>query len=245
MISSPLHGNNNNNSGYATPKGKGGATTTTTLLRSPNNSLSSPNSRSGSAALSSPTHRRDVVVVNPTAFGKYIPSQVTMETAKLVAQVANIASEDWARLYEFHHVMWPTPTKPPNQQGVNNNNISNRNSNNLSTPNGSPKTEDLSSSYNTMDSLSRAAVQDLLAEHKSSLLISVGHESSCFGTSLNPPSERSSSNGGSTSTSIGVWPKILNQCAAMLDTKGIGECYTSYLVLCCVVLQNGRMINWK
>ena len=38
---------------------------------------------------------RDMVVVNPSAFGTHLPSSVTLETAKLVAQVAHIPSEDW------------------------------------------------------------------------------------------------------------------------------------------------------
>ena len=179
----------NASTSFATPKtNKYGSTNKN------NNLLASPNSHATRLKLTSPTHRRDVVVVNPTAFGKYIPSQVTMETAKLVAQVANIASEDWARLYEFHHVMWPAPTKASSsREGA--------------------TAEDLASSYNTMDSLSRAAVQDLLAEHKSSMLISLGHESSCFGISTN----------GEGHSSVGVWPKIMNQCAAMLETKGVGE----------------------
>ena len=181
------------NDQFATPQGKKPATLETT-----------PNSISNPSRLMSPTHRRDVVVVNPTAFGKYIPSQVTMETAKLVAQVANIASEDWARLYEFHHVMWPTPTKSRESQNTV-----------LGSPQG--KAEDLASSYNTMDSLSRAVVQDLLAEHKSSLLISLGHESSCFGTTFDGTNEKP------TVCSIGLWPKIMNQCAAMLETKGVGK----------------------
>jgi hypothetical protein len=50
---------------------------------------------------------RDLVVVNPTAFGRFIPSQVTMETAKLVAQIAHIQTEDWARIFRFHQVLWP------------------------------------------------------------------------------------------------------------------------------------------
>ncbi len=48
-----------------------------------------------------------MVLVNPLAFGKYIPTQVTMETARLVHQVAHISSDDWARKYTFHDIMWP------------------------------------------------------------------------------------------------------------------------------------------
>jgi hypothetical protein len=49
---------------------------------------------------------KDLIVVNPTAFGKYIPSTITMETAKAVARIAHIASEDWTRSYRFQHVSW-------------------------------------------------------------------------------------------------------------------------------------------
>jgi hypothetical protein len=48
----------------------------------------------------------DLVVVNPCAFGKFIPAEVTMDTARLVANVANIESEDWARRYRFDQVLW-------------------------------------------------------------------------------------------------------------------------------------------
>ncbi len=193
-LSSPIP-NNLDTIKFATPKGKKTGSFMSTPL----------SAKSANSKLSSPTHRRDVVVVNPTAFGKYIPTQFTMETAKLVAQVANIDSEDWARLYEFHHVMWPTPTKSREN---------NHKPSIVGSPQGSPKAEDLASSYNTMDSLSRAVVQDLLAEHESSLLISMGHESTCFGTT---------SNGEGNVSSIGLWPKIMNQCAAMLETKGVGK----------------------
>jgi Kinesin motor domain len=97
----------------------------------------------------------DMVVVKPSAFGKVIPSSVTMETARLVAQVAHISSEDWARLYEFHHVMWPAQDQgqPMHSQDQ----------------------------FSTMDSLSRAVVQDALGERQSSLLISLGQAPTCVG----------------------------------------------------------------
>jgi hypothetical protein len=69
------------------------------------------------AALDSP---HDLIVVNPTAFGTHIPNHVTMETAQLVQAVANIDSEDWARRFTSHYVLWPrvetefsTDTAPP------------------------------------------------------------------------------------------------------------------------------------
>ncbi|KAG7367528.1 myosin heavy chain [Nitzschia inconspicua] len=138
---------------------------------------------------------RDMVVVNPTAFGKYIPSQVTMETAKLVAQVAHISSEDWARLYEFHHVMWPSTSTPLESK---NNDVTN----------GSSTSKKVQSQYNTMDALSRAVSQDALVEHQSSLLISLGQEASCIGTD-------------SDAEQLGLWTMILNQCHALVETKGM------------------------
>jgi hypothetical protein len=95
----------------------------------------------------------DMVVVKPSAFGKVIPSSFTMETARLVAQVAHISSEDWARLYEFHHVMWPSY-----DEGTQN-----------------------ADQFSTMDSLSRAVVQDAVVERQSSLLISMGQAPTCLG----------------------------------------------------------------
>ncbi|CAB9501734.1 Kinesin-like protein [Seminavis robusta] len=68
-----------------------------------NNNTLSPTSATLNAAVGA----RDLIVVNPSAFGKFIPSEITMETARLVAQVANIESEDWARTYKFQHVIWP------------------------------------------------------------------------------------------------------------------------------------------
>jgi chromosome segregation ATPase len=131
---------------------------------------------------------RDMVVVNPSAFGKYIPSQVTMETARLVAQVAQINTEDWARLYEYHHVMWPTTETTTN---------STQNTD-RSGPGVAPR------SFDTMDSLSRAAAQDAVIENESSLLISLGKEASCIGNQEN-----------------GLWPKILTHCQAIMETQAV------------------------
>ena len=50
----------------------------------------------------------DLVVVNPTAFGSRFPAELTMETARLVAEVGRgIDSEDWIRRYRFDRVLWP------------------------------------------------------------------------------------------------------------------------------------------
>jgi len=62
---------------------------------------------------------RDVVVVNPTAFGKEIPTEITMERARLVSQVARRSStEDWIRSYRFHQVVWPDHAVPNNAAGT-------------------------------------------------------------------------------------------------------------------------------
>ena len=50
---------------------------------------------------------RSLVVVNPSAMGLHIPTELTMETARLVAHVAKMESEDWLRKYSFDHVEWP------------------------------------------------------------------------------------------------------------------------------------------
>jgi len=102
-----------------------------------------------------PNSPHDMVVVKPSAFGKVIPSSVTMETARLVAQVAHISSEDWARLYEFHHVMWPFSAEGKGGEDPD--------------------------QFRTMDSLSRAVAQDALGEGQSSLLISMGQAPTCVG----------------------------------------------------------------
>jgi hypothetical protein len=49
---------------------------------------------------------REIVVVNPDAFGKFIPSKITMDTARMVAQLAHSESEDWTRIYKFNQVLW-------------------------------------------------------------------------------------------------------------------------------------------
>lgn len=48
---------------------------------------------------------RELIVVNPKAFGNSIPPNLTMDTARLAAEIADTA--DWARSYKFHQVVWP------------------------------------------------------------------------------------------------------------------------------------------
>lgn len=114
-----------------------------------------------------PKTPRDMVVVNPSAFGKFIPTEVTMETARLVAQVAHISSEDWARLYQFHHVMWPEGDHSHH----------NHNHNNINDHHGGQQ-----GPFSTMDTISLAVAQDALSEQQSSMLISMGQAPSCIGT---------------------------------------------------------------
>ena len=129
---------------------------------------------------------RDLIIVKPSAFGKYVPNHVTMETARLVAQVARISSEDWARLYEFHHVIWPsssinysddsaTPSKPIDSSKRKTSLLS---SSYQPSPAGAGDDGD---SFSSFDSIARAVAQDATVEHKSSVLISLGHAPSCIG----------------------------------------------------------------
>ncbi|KAL3934082.1 MAG: hypothetical protein SGBAC_010121 [Bacillariaceae sp.] len=97
---------------------------------------------------------QNVVVVNPSAFGKHIPSHVTLETARLVSRATD--TSDWARLYNLHHVVWPTEA----------------------TYGSSEQTNDQTS----IDSLSRAIAQDAMVELQSSVIISLGEEFDCGGS---------------------------------------------------------------
>jgi len=69
--------------------------------------LSLASELSSSAASGASQAANSLVVVNPTAFGTRLPSDLTMETARLVAEVGNIDSEDWARRYRFDDILWP------------------------------------------------------------------------------------------------------------------------------------------
>ena len=69
--------------------------------------LSLASELSSSAATGASQAANSLVVVNPTAFGTRLPSDLTMETARLVAEVGHIDSEDWARRYRFDDILWP------------------------------------------------------------------------------------------------------------------------------------------
>jgi hypothetical protein len=50
-----------------------------------------------------------LVLVTPNAIGKHIRAHITLETARLVSQVANLGTEDWLRYYSnFDDVEWNT-----------------------------------------------------------------------------------------------------------------------------------------
>ena len=100
--------------------------------------------------------KRDVVLVNPYAFDndgldnkegkenggrKRIVGKVTVETARLVAEVSNVSSEDWARKFRYDEIMWP------------------------STRSGTQLTQ----SIDTMTALARAAAHDALTGRNSTI----------------------------------------------------------------------------
>jgi Kinesin motor domain len=68
---------------------------------------SEPTINGDGTTTSSPTaaSSRQLIVVNPSALGAQ-QAQVTMDTARYVANVAQISSEDWTRLYKYHQVVW-------------------------------------------------------------------------------------------------------------------------------------------
>lgn len=148
-----------------------------------------PHVKSNNDVIQKPKSPHDMVVVKPSAFGKVIPSQVTMETARLVAQVAHISSEDWARLYEFHHVMWPDPLQQDGED---------QRSNSTNDPD----------QFSTMDSLSRAVVQDALVERQSSLLISMGQAPACIEPQQNFDSSC-------------LFAKIVAHCQRLMEPKAV------------------------
>ena len=96
----------------------------------------------------------NVVVVNPSAFGKHIPSHVTLETARLVSRATD--TSDWARLYNFDHVIWPeTESFDDSSDPIND--------------------------QSSIDSLSRAIAQDAMVELQSSVVIGLGGEQFTLG----------------------------------------------------------------
>ena len=80
--------------------------------------LSLASELSSSATTGSSQAANSLVVVNPTAFGTRLPSDLTMETARLVAEVGNIDSEDWARRYRFDDILWPNDQDGSGRSGI-------------------------------------------------------------------------------------------------------------------------------
>ena len=86
---------------------------------------------------------QEVILVDPNAFGDKIPTSVTVETARVVQQFSNIASEDWVRKYRFDEVCWPDMKQLIGIKKQNTN--------------------------STMEDISRAAVADVLNGHNAVL----------------------------------------------------------------------------
>ena len=59
------------------------------------------------ATLTATAQTKDLVIINPTAFGVALPNQVSLDILNSITRVARISSEDWVRLYRFHQVWWP------------------------------------------------------------------------------------------------------------------------------------------
>jgi hypothetical protein len=47
---------------------------------------------------------QEIMLVNPKALGNLIATSLTIETAKLVASLRNIQSEDWVGRYTFDEI---------------------------------------------------------------------------------------------------------------------------------------------
>ncbi|KAI2489628.1 hypothetical protein MHU86_24959 [Fragilaria crotonensis] len=59
-----------------------------------------------------------LILVTPNAIGKHIRAHITVETARLVSQVANLGTEDWLRLYNtFTAVEWNATTPYADTKG--------------------------------------------------------------------------------------------------------------------------------
>lgn len=90
-------------------QGQGGLSGSASLgYNSPARSIRSSYSvTSQSSILNKAGPGQEVILVNPSAFGDMIPTSITVETARVVQQFSNIASEDWVRKFKFDEVCWP------------------------------------------------------------------------------------------------------------------------------------------
>jgi Kinesin motor domain len=76
---------------------------------------------------------RQLIVVNPSALGAQ-QAELTMDTARYVADVAQISSEDWTRLYKYHQVVWSGGDEKTTSEQEAFSNISQAVANDLSVP---------------------------------------------------------------------------------------------------------------
>ena len=51
--------------------------------------------------------RKEIILVNPDAFGNFVSTEVTIATARAVAELKSITSEDWVKCYKVDDVLWP------------------------------------------------------------------------------------------------------------------------------------------
>ena len=72
-----------------------------------NNRRKPPPPSPTTATLTAAEQTKDLVIINPTAFGVALPNQVSLDILNSITRVARISSEDWVRLYRFHQVWWP------------------------------------------------------------------------------------------------------------------------------------------
>ena len=95
--------------GMQVMQGQGGISGNASLgYNSPARSIRSSYSvTSQSSILNKAGPGQEVILVNPSAFGDMIPTSITVETARVVQQFSNIASEDWVRKFKFDEVCWP------------------------------------------------------------------------------------------------------------------------------------------
>jgi len=108
----------------------------------------------------------------PRGGGGRISGRVTVETARLVAEVSQISSEDWARKYQFDNVCWPPP--PPIRRRPS------KTLYNQSLMTTTPKTTTTVSSQ-AMSALASAAVDEVLNQchRKESVVAKDNHDISC------------------------------------------------------------------
>ena len=74
-----------------------------------NNETNFPLASPTSIAMTAADATRKIMIVNPCAFGKHVPNEVSMEVlGRIVGH--SMSSEDWAREFRFNQVLWPSGT---------------------------------------------------------------------------------------------------------------------------------------